>query len=484
MELVIRGGTVATASDTFRADVGIRDGRIVALGEDLTAPDMIDATGRLVLPGGIEAHCHIAQESATGGMTADDYRSGSISAAFGGNSCFVPFAAQHRGMGVTETLDLYDSRATGASVIDYGYHLIVADPTEVALRDELPAAFARGVTSFKVFMTYDLMKIDDGQFLDILSVARRHGALTMVHAENSGIIKWVSDRLVAGGHTAPRYHAISHPAAAEVEAINRAVALARFVDAALLIVHVSTPEGAAIVAKARLEGAKIFGETCPQYLFLTRDDLDRPGMEGAKFMCSPPLRDAETQAALWRHVQAGTFSVVSSDHAPYRYDKTGKLANGPQASFKQIANGMPGIAARLPLLFSEGVNGGRITLNQFVALSATNAAKLYGMHPAKGTIAIGSDADIAIWDPAETRNVTVADQHDAMDYSPFEGRQVTGWPVTVLSRGQRVIDGGALVAAPGRGRFVKRAPPDFTGHPGAVPLELDPARNFGAKIAP
>lgn len=484
MDLVIRNGTVATASDTFQADVGITGGRITALGEGLTAPREIDATGKLVLPGGIEAHCHIAQESATGGMTSDDYRSGSISAAFGGNTSFVPFAAQHRGMGVLETLDLYDSRATGASVIDYGYHLIIADPTETALTEELPRAFARGVTSFKVFMTYDLMKIDDGQFLDILSVAKSHGALTMVHAENSGIIKWVSDRLVAGGHTAPRYHAISHPAAAEVEAIGRAITLARFVDAPLLIVHVSTPQGADLVAGARLEGAKIFGETCPQYLFLTKEDLDRPGMEGAKFMCSPPLRDTATQAALWRHVQAGTFSVVSSDHAPYRYDATGKLANGPQASFKQIANGMPGIAARLPLLFSEGVQRGRITLNQFVALSATNAAKIYGMHPRKGTIAIGSDADIAIWDPAETRRITVENQHDNMDYSPFEGREVTGWPVTVLSRGEAVIENGALVAEPGRGRFIARARPDFTGYPGTRTPELDPEWNFGAEIAP
>jgi dihydropyrimidinase len=484
MDLVIKNGTVVTASDTFRADIGISGGRITAIADSLSADREIDANGKLVLPGGIEAHCHIAQESATGGMTSDDYRSGSISAAFGGNSCFVPFAAQHRGMGVIETLDLYDSRAQGASVIDYGYHLIVANPTEKALAEELPQAFARGVTSFKVFMTYDLMKIDDGQFLDILSVAKSHGALTMVHAENSGIIKWISDRLVAAGHTEPRYHAISHPAAAEIEAINRAITLARFVDAPLLIVHVSTPEGAGLVAKARLEGAKIFGETCPQYLFLTKEDLDRPGMEGAKFMCSPPVRDTATQEALWRHLQAGTFSVFSSDHAPYRFDASGKLSKGPDATFKQIANGMPGIALRLPLLFSEGVRGGRITLNQFVALGSTNAAKLYGMHPQKGTFAIGADADIAIWDPDETRSVTVEDQHDNMDYTPFEGRQVTGWPVTVLSRGDFVIDAGKLVAEPGRGRFVARARPDFTGYPGACAPELDPAWNFGAEIAP
>lgn len=482
-DLVITGGTVVTAADTYTADIGITGGRIAALGLGLQGADRIDATGRLVLPGGIEAHCHIAQESATGGMTADDYRSGSISAAFGGNSCFVPFAAQHRGMGVTETLDLYDSRAQGASVIDYGYHLIVADPTEKVLTEELPAAFARGVTSFKVFMTYDLMRIDDRQFLDILTVAKEHGALTMVHAENSGMIGWMSDRLVKAGHTAPRYHAISHPALAEAEAVNRAISLAKLVDAPLMIVHVSTPEGAALVSGARMAGAKIFGETCAQYLFLTRDDLDRPGMEGAKFMCSPPLRDAATQDALWRHLQAGTFSVFSSDHAPYRYDDSGKLSKGPDATFKQIANGMPGIGLRLPLLFSEGVNAGRISLQQFVALSASNAAKLYGL-TRKGSIAIGMDADIAIWDPDETRTVTVEGQHDNMDYTPFDGWTVKGWPVAVLSRGQRVVEGGKLIAAPGQGQYVARETTDLTGYPGYRAPEMNPATNFGAHIAP
>lgn len=482
-DLVIKGGVIATATDRFHADIGIAGGKIAALGLGLEAADMIDATGKLVLPGGIEAHCHIAQESATGGMTSDDYRTGSISAAYGGNSSFVPFAAQHRGMGVIETLDLYDSRAQGSSVIDYSYHLIIADPTEKALNDELPTAFSRGITSFKVFMTYDLMRIDDRQFLDILTVAKTHGALTMVHAENSGMISWISDRLVAAAHTAPRYHAPSHPALAEIEAINRAISLAALVDAPLFIVHVSTPEGAELIARARLSGAKVFGETCSQYLFLTRDDLDRPGMEGAKYMCSPPLRDAPTQEALWRHLQAGTFSVFSSDHAPYRFDETGKLANGPDASFKQIANGMPGIGIRLPLLFSEGVGKGRITLQQFVALSATNAAQLYGMD-SKGSIAIGMDADIAIWDPEETRTVTVENQHDAMNYTPYEGWSLTGWPTTVLSRGARVVDQGTLVAKPGAGQFVPRRAVNMTGHPGHLVPELDPATNFGAKIAP
>jgi len=313
-------------------------------------------------------------------------------------------------------------------------------------------------------------------------VAKAHGALTMVHAENNEMIKWVSQRLLDAGHTEPRYHAVSHPALAEEEAINRAITLARLVDAPLLIVHVSTPGGAEMVRGARQSGARIFGETCPQYLFLTRDDLDRPGREGAKFICSPPLRDTATQEALWRHVQSGTFSLVSSDHAPFRFDESGKFHAGPDANFKQIANGMPGIEMRLPLLFSEGVGKGRITLNQFVALSSTNAAKIYGMHPAKGTIAIGSDADIAIWDPDKVR--IAGEMHDAMDYNPYEGIEVTGWPVTVLNRGNRIVDGGELHAKPGDGRFVARKPIDLTGMPGHRADELNPAKNFGARIAP
>jgi dihydropyrimidinase len=352
------------------------------------------------------------------------------------------------------------------------------------LRAELPAAFARGVTSFKVFMTYDRMRIDDRQFLEILAVAKAHGALTMVHAENHDMIGWMSDRLIAGGYTEPRYHAVSHPALAEEEAINRAISLAKLVDAPLFLVHVSTPGGAELVAKARLEGARVFAETCPQYLFLTRDDLDREGMAGAKFMCSPPVHDPATQEVLWRHLQAGTFQLCSSDHAPYRFDASGKLKAGPAASFKQIANGMPGLALRLPLLFSEGVVAGRITLQRFVELAATGAARIYGLQPRKGTIAIGADADLAIWDPKLKRRVTLEDQHDAVDYTPYEDMEVTGWPVTVISRGEVIVEQGELHAEPGRGRFLRRAPIDLTGMPGHQALELDPARNFGARIAP
>ncbi|MEM9061975.1 MAG: dihydropyrimidinase [Pseudomonadota bacterium] len=479
LDIVIRGGEIATTTTRAHADIGIRGGKIACLGHDLSAPDIIDATGKLILPGGIEAHCHIAQESGMGLMSADDYETGSISAAFGGNSSFVPFAAQRKGWGVLETLDIYDGRAKPKSVIDWGYHLIISDPTPEVLT-ELPRAFERGVTSFKVFMTYDI-SIDDGQFLDILSVAKAHGAITMVHAENKQMIGWATDRLLAGGHVAPKYHAPSRPAMAEVEAINRAISLAGMVDAPLFIVHVSTPRGADLVRKAHKSGAKVWAETCPQYLFLTAEDLDRPEMEGAKYICSPPVRDRATQDVLWRHIQMGTFTVVSSDHAPYRADETGKFHAGPDAPFNKIANGMPGIEMRLPMMFSEGVVKGRIPLGQFVGLSSTNAARLYGMST-KGDIAVGLDADLAIWDPAE--EWVAGEMHDNMDYNPFAGMTITGRPVTVLTRGNRIVENGELVARPGDGRFVPRDPVDLTGRRGGVIPELDPAKNFGAEIAP
>lgn len=482
-DTVIHGGRVVTASDVFFADIGIRDGRIAAVAETIEGGERrIDATGRLVMPGGIEGHCHIAQESSSGVMTADDYYSGSVSAAFGGNSSLIPFAAQHRGQSIAEVISTYDGRAAPNSVLDYSYHLIISDPSAAVLA-ELPDVFARGITSFKVFMTYDLMNIGDGGMLDILTVAKAHGALTMVHAENNDMVKWMNRRLAAAGLTAPKYHAISRPELAEEEAINRAVSLAKLVDAALFIVHVSTAGGAEIVRREKLAGAKLFAETCPQYLALTRADLDRPGMDGAKYICSPPLRDNKTQDALWRHIQTGTFESVSSDHAPYRADASGKFLNGNDVPYAKIANGMPGIAMRLPYLFSEGVVKGRITLPQFVQLSSANAAKTFGLEK-KGAIAPGYDADIAIWNPAETRIATQAAQHDNMDYTPFEGMEITGWPELVMNRGAIVVEKGELKAERGRGRFVARKPVDLTGIPGHRAGELDPARNFGAEIAP
>lgn len=482
-DTVIHGGTIVTPSETWIGDIAIKDGRIAALAERIEGgSNRIDATGRLVLPGGIEAHAHIAQESSAGLMSADDYYTGSVSAAFGGNTSFIPFAAQHRGQSIDDVLSTYDARAAPNSVIDYSYHLIISDPRPEVLAEQLPRAFERGITSFKVFMTYDLMNLGDRGMLDILTVARQHGALTMVHAENNDMIKWMNARLADAGLTAPKYHAISRPAIAEAEAINRAISLATLVGAGLFVVHVSTPEGAELVARARAQGLPIHSETCPQYLALTRADLDRPGMEGAKYVCSPPLRDATTQRELWRHARIGTFDSISSDHAPYRFDETGKFANGSAPAYPAIANGMPGIAARLPYLFSEGVVAGRLTLQQFVALSAANAARLFGMSR-KGALLPGYDADIVLWDPEETRTVTAADQHDAMDYTPFEGMRLTGWPVHVMTRGETIMADGTLKGRRGQGQFVARAP--YRAAPSAplVP-EMNPDLNFGARIAP
>ncbi len=482
-DLLITGGTVATASDTFNADVAVKDGRIVALGHDLgDAERQIDAAGMLVLPGGIDAHCHIEQESSTRLMTADDYYSGSVSAAFGGNTCFVPFAAQHRGQSLRDVVKTAHDRAGPKSVIDYAFHLIVSDTNETVLGQELPALIMDGYTSFKVYLTYEMLKISDRQMLDVLSLARRHGAMTMVHAENDDMISWLAERLLAGGHTAPKFHGVAHAPLAESEAARRAIDLARLVDAKLLIVHVSAPEAADAILAARNRGLPIYGETCPQYLFLTRDDLDREGMEGAKFCCSPPPRDAAAQEAIWRGLTNGTFQVFHSDHAPYRFDASGKLNAGPNPTFKTIANGVPGLEVRMPLLFSEGVGTGRLTLNEFVALTATNAAKIYGLYPRKGTICIGADADIAIWDPTWKRTISQSMLHDAMDYTPYEGRIVTGWPRMVINRGRVIVEDETLKVDRGSGRFVERkpAPPDRDGFGPGAPLA--PGNSFGADL--
>jgi dihydropyrimidinase len=479
-DLKITEGTVANSSETFRADIGVKDGVITAIGKKLgSAERTIDAGGKLVLPGGIEAHCHIEQESSGGIMTFDDYYSGSVSAAFGGNTCFIPFAAQHRGQKLGQVLETYHGRAAPKSVIDYSFHLIISDPTDEVLYEELPRAIEQGITSFKVYMTYDSLIVDDSQMLDILAIAKKHGALTMIHAENNAMIKWISDRLVDSGHGAPKYHAPSHPRTAESEAINRAVALASFLDTPILIVHVSTEAGARIISEARYDGHKVFGETCPQYMFLNAEQMDLPDMQGAQFCCSPPLRDRASQEEIWRCLQNGTFQVYSSDHAPYRFDDSGKLHAGPNPDFKKIANGLPGIELRLPLLFSEGYTKGRISLNHFVALAATNVSKIYGMDHRKGSITEGKDADIAIWDPDVQRTIRAEDMHDGMDFTPYAGMEIRGWPTTVIQRGNVIVEDDKLLAERGCGEFIPRRKIDCTGMPGVLAPELDPSKNFG-----
>ncbi|MCP4221783.1 MAG: dihydropyrimidinase [Actinomycetia bacterium] len=463
LDLVIRNATVVTATDTFEADIGVAHETIVELDPPGQGPRVsqnaaqeIDAAGKLVLPGGVDSHTHIEQLSAAGVMNADDFYSATVSAAFGGTTTTMSFAAQHRGMRIPDVVDDYHQRAAAKAVIDYAFHLIVADPTPETLSDHLPAAIAQGVASFKLYMTYDRLMVNDAQILDVLATARTHGALTMVHAENHAMIGWMSQRVVAAGNTLPRYHAVCHTRGAEAEAINRLITLAELADAPVLVVHVSTIDGIDEIRQARAQGLKVYGETCPQYLFLTSDDLNRGGLDGAMFCCSPPPRDREAQEACWAGLLDGTLQVYSSDHAPFRFDDSGKLPNGDQTTFKEIANGVPGLELRMPVLYTEGVGSGRLTVNQFVDITSTQHAKIYGLYPRKGTIAVGSDADLAVWDPDRELTITNEMVHDNVGYTPYAGRHLRGWPETVVSRGEVIIADGELRAERGRGQFLAR----------------------------
>lgn len=484
-DTVIRGGTVVTDIHTLPADVGIVGESIAAVGPGLAAGRReIDARGRLVLPGGIDSHCHIEQLSSFGIPCADDFHSATVSAAFGGTTTVIPFCAQHRGDVLSEVLADYAQRARTKAVIDYGFHLILANPDERTLGTDLPQAISQGIRSFKIFMTYERMRLHDEQILDVFATARRLGALVMVHAENHGIISWLAGKMVAQGRTAPRYHAICHTRSSEAEAINRIIVLAEVVDCPILIVHVSTVEGIEAIRQAQARGVKVYAETCPQYLFLTAADIDRPGVLGAAFCCSPPPRDAAAQEACWAGLKDGTLGLYSSDHAPYRMDAAGKLPHGEATTFKEMANGVPGLELRLPLLFTYGVQAGRISLNEFVALSATRHAQTYGCHPQKGTITEGADADIAIWDPQRKVRITPSLVHDNTGYTPYEGRELTGWPVAVLSRGELIVADGTLQAARGRGRFIARAPSPALVPAGRQIPEIDQLRAWNTPLEP
>ncbi|MBN9436107.1 dihydropyrimidinase [Bosea sp. (in: a-proteobacteria)] len=457
-DTIIRGGRISTASDTFHCDIGIRHGRIAALGEDLgEAERVIDAQGKWVLPGGIDSHVHISQPSGEGIRMADDFESATRSAALGGNTTVLPFCLQESGVPLRQSVQAYHAMAEGACYTDISFHLIISDPTEQVLGQELPALVGDGYTSFKVFMTYEGLALSDLELLKVMAVARETRALVMVHAENYDVIRFLTEQLEQAGRTAPRFHATSRPVIAEREATYRAISLAELSDVPLMVVHVSNREAMEEIRRAQQKGLKIFGETCPQYLTLTEQDLDGLNMEGAKYVCSPPPRDAASQEACWEGLQQGVFSVFSSDHCPFRYDDPqGKLAPKGRTSFRWVPNGIPGVGARLPILFSEGVIAGRIDINRFVALTATNHARTYGLYPRKGTIAVGADADIAIWDPQIEQVLTHAMLDDGSDYTPYEGMKITGWPVITLVRGEIVARNGRIEARKGHGTYLKR----------------------------
>ena len=462
-DLVVRNAHVVTAADAMRCDIGVAGGRVAALALDLPkGRSEIDAAGRYVLPGGVDSHCHLDQPMPAPMKMADDFASGTRSAACGGTTTVIPFALQHKGHSLRAAVEDYHLRAGGKALVDYAFHLIVTDPTATVLGEELPALIREGYTSFKIYMTYDDLMLDDGQILDVLALAREHGGMAMVHAENSECIAWLTRRLEAAGRTAPRFHADARPMLVEREATHRAIALSELVDVPILIVHVSGREAVEQIRWAHGHGLRIYAETCPQYLFLTADALGLDGYHGAKCVCSPPPRDQANQQVIWDALADGLFTVFSSDHAPFSYDDPqGKRPGGREVPFQYIPNGIPGLETRLPLLFSEGVGKGRITMNRFVELTATNPARLYGLYPRKGTIAVGADADMVIWDARRDVTITNGMLHHAVDYTPYQGMRITGWPAVTLARGEVVWDGSEPQGRAGRGRFLKCERPEL-----------------------
>lgn len=462
-DCVIRGGDVFVSQALVPCDIGIRDGRIVALGEHLDAGDEeIDASGRWVLPGGVDAHCHLDQPMSDGAVMADNFETGTRSAVCGGTTTVIPFACQFKGQSVWAAIEDYHQRASQQSYADYAFHLIVSDPTPTVLQDELPRAIAEGYTSFKIYMTYEDMKLNDRQILETLMVAKAAGAIVMVHAENADCIDWLTELLESAGHTTPEYHAKARPSAVEREATHRAITFSELVDVPILIVHVSGAEAIEQIDWARRRGLNVFAETCPQYVFLTSDHLHDPEGCGHKFICSPPPRDQANQKVVWNGLRTGTFQVFSSDHAPFNLDDPkGKALHGKNASFSKIPNGIPGLETRLPLLFSAGVTQGQLSLARFVNLTSTYPARLYGLFPQKGVIAIGADADFAIWDPHATWTIANADLHHAVDYTPYEGITVTGRVTETVIRGRVVQRDGRLLVEKGSGQFLRCHAPDF-----------------------
>jgi dihydropyrimidinase len=452
-DLAITGGTVVLPEGPVRVNIAVRGERIAWIGTGaLQAHKTIDATGRLVLPGGVDSHCHMDQQPWEGRSTADDFRSGTLSALCGGNTTVLPFAMQMRGQSLRAIVDDYHQRASPKAHIDYSFHLIVGDPTPEVLKRELPELIEQGCTSIKLYLTYEGLKLDDYEVLTVLELARREGVMVMVHAENDACIRWLTDRLLENRKTALRYHVTAHPEIGEREATFRAISFAELVETPILIAHVSSAGVVEEIRRAQARGLPIYAETCPQYLFLSSQDIDTADLSGAKCVCTPPPRDRSNQPQMWRGIMDRTLGVLSSDHSPWNY--ADKISGGPNTPFTAIPNGIPGIETRLPLFFSATQADGRLDLNQFVDITTTLPAKLYGLYPRKGVIAVGSDADFAIWDP--DRRVTIRNEmlHHAVDHTPYEGMQVRGWPIMTLSRGELLYCDGQVTSNPGRGRFL------------------------------
>ncbi len=453
---LIKNGTIVTASDRYDADVYIDRGVISLIGRGLSLPadTVVEASGLLVMPGGIDVHTHLDMPFG-GTRSADDFETGTVAAAHGGTTTLIDFAIQDFGQGLYPALDAWRQRAEGKSVIDYAFHMIVRELTEQVSIDMDRMVRHEGVTSFKLFMAYPgVFMVDDATIFKAMLKTRENGGLICMHAENGGVIDTLVKDALRKGEKAPKYHALTRPTRAEGEATARAIALAEMAGVPIYIVHLSCADALEKVKQARDMGLHAYAETCPQYLFLSYDDYEREGFEGAKYVMSPPLREQWHQDVLWKGLLRNDLQVVSTDHCPFCMNEPPQKQLGAD-DFSKIPNGAPGIETRLMLIW-EGVRARRISIHRFVELVAANPAKMFGLWPRKGTIAVGSDGDLVVWDPDKQVTISAATHHMRVDYNPYEGRVVTGAPAVVLSRGEVIVDHGEFKGRGGRGEFVKR----------------------------
>jgi dihydropyrimidinase len=457
MSVHIKSGRIVTATDDYVGDIFIENGTVSLIGEslDVGADKVIDAAGKLVIPGAIDPHTHI--EMFFGGTTTcDDFTTGSVSAAFGGTTSLIDFCMQAPGTTFQQALENYHEKIERCKpVIDVGFHIGVTDLREGGTLEDLAKLPDEGITSYKLFMAYKgAVMVDDETLFKAMEAAAESGAMIMVHAENGDAIDIIVKRAVAEGKKEPIWHARTRPMETEAEATNRAIQLARIAGAPLYVVHVSCQPAVEPIALAREKDWNVHGETCTQYLFVDESALDQPGFEGARYIYTPPPRPKEQQEHLWRALASDVLSIVSTDHCPFKWPEQ-KGINGQE--FQVVPNGGPGIENRLHMLYTFGVGTGRISLNRFVELTSTNVAKLFGLYPRKGTIAPGSDADIVVWDPEKRLTISASTHHSNVNYNLFEGTEVVGAPEIVLVRGQVIVENDELVAQPGAGQFVKRA---------------------------
>jgi len=457
-DTVIRNGTVVTATDSYLADVAILGGRIAAIGAGLpieNCGNVIDATDRYVMPGGIDVHTHL--DMPFGGTTsADDFETGTIAAAFGGTTTLIDFAIQYKGQTLHQAFDTWMKKASGKAVTDYSFHCIITELADAQLQ-EMKALVHEGVPTFKLFMAYPgVFMLDDASIFRAMNAAANSGGMICMHAENGGAIDVIVQRALAEGKRAPKYHALTRPTTAEAEATSRSIALAEMAGSPVYIVHLSCNDALEKVREARDRGLPVYAETCPQYLYLSLENMDAPGFEGAKYVFTPPLREKWHQEKLWQGLAKDDLQVVSTDHCPFCYKEQKELGKD---DFTKIPNGGPGIEHRLSLVYTGGVHDKRFSPNRFVQLVSTAPAKLFGLYPRKGTVAIGSDADLLVFDPNEEQTISAKTHHMRVDYSMFEGIRVKGVPKVVLLRGRTIIENGKFVGKPGAGEFLKRENP-------------------------